>query len=343
MSIIWAGIRYRYYNGKKIGSWSAPNKSPIKSRVREFEKLSVEFQKAIDIGWSPKDDWSHKLNRDKATHTNTLNEALRIKLAQGLSESYERKLRWIVKHLNAYLKGKEPCPQLLAKFINESHWSNANRNIIRRHLMALEKPLKGLGYNGSIKDITTRYRIEEKLHKPFRDVGAVLREIESFDTRLHLCCLLAYSCLLRPHREIRLLTWGDFSEDLNLVSLSGSQNKGKRNRVVPVNGFIKPYLRAFKGPNSELDDNIFTGTSKPYNQSFFSLLWGRYKKYSKQFEPNQTLYSFRHTGAIQAFERTGSLVKLQQVMGHSSLNVTLTYLRGLEIPDLREEDMPSYI
>jgi hypothetical protein len=27
-------------------------------------------------------------------------------------------------------------------------------------------------------------------------------------------------------------------------------------------------------------------------------------------------------------------------MGHSSLNVSLTYLRGLEVEDLKEEDMP---
>ena len=27
-------------------------------------------------------------------------------------------------------------------------------------------------------------------------------------------------------------------------------------------------------------------------------------------------------------------------MGHSSINDSLTYLRGLEIPELNEEDMP---
>jgi hypothetical protein len=27
-------------------------------------------------------------------------------------------------------------------------------------------------------------------------------------------------------------------------------------------------------------------------------------------------------------------------MGHSYINVSLTYLRGLEIPELKEEDMP---
>ena len=53
-----------------------------------------------------------------------------------------------------------------------------------------------------------------------------------------------------------------------------------------------------------------------------------------------TLYSFRHSGAIEIFKRTGSITKLQKAMGHSSINVSLTYLRGLEIAELREEDMP---
>jgi len=30
-------------------------------------------------------------------------------------------------------------------------------------------------------------------------------------------------------------------------------------------------------------------------------------------------------------------------MGHSSLKVSLTYLRGLEVEDLKEEDMPMIL
>lgn len=44
--------------------------------------------------------------------------------------------------------------------------------------------------------------------------------------------------------------------------------------------------------------------------------------------------------AIEIFKRTGSLTKLQKAMGHSFINVSLTYLRGLEIAELKEEDMP---
>ena len=56
---------------------------------------------------------------------------------------------------------------------------------------------------------------------------------------------------------------------------------------------------------------------------------------------DQTLYSFRHTGAIRVYEKSGSLTTLQRVMGHSDMKVSLTYLRGLEVKQLDVEDLPS--
>ena len=58
---------------------------------------------------------------------------------------------------------------------------------------------------------------------------------------------------------------------------------------------------------------------------------------------DNTLYSFRHTGAINVYEKTESLSKLQQVMGHSNLNTSLTYLRGLGVKQLTIEDMPELL
>ena len=66
----------------------------------------------------------------------------------------------------------------------------------------------------------------------------------------------------------------------------------------------------------------------------------RFKRLNEDIDNDVTLYSFRHSGAIEIFKRTGSLHKLQRAMGHSSLNVSLTYLRGLEVAELKEEDMP---
>jgi hypothetical protein len=56
---------------------------------------------------------------------------------------------------------------------------------------------------------------------------------------------------------------------------------------------------------------------------------------------NVTIPLFVHlSGAMVTLKRTGSLTKLQKAMGHSSLAVSLTYLRGLEVSELEESDMP---
>ena len=62
--------------------------------------------------------------------------------------------------------------------------------------------------------------------------------------------------------------------------------------------------------------------------------------FNQDIGTSTTIYSFRHSGAIEIFKRTGSITKLQKAMGHSSINVSLTYLRGLEVPELNEDDMP---
>jgi integrase len=104
---------------------------------------------------------------------------------------------------------------------------------------------------------------------------------------------------------------------------------------VPVPKYIRKIL--VKG---DRNNNIFTNKPSPLNKDYFKTLWGRFKKQSELLEQDQTLYSFRHSGAIEIFKRTGSVTKLQKAMGHSSINVSLTYLRGLEIAELKEEDMP---
>ena len=173
------------------------------------------------------------------------------------------------------------------------------------------------------------------LHKPFDNINEILEDIKTYNKQLYLCCLMTYGCLLRPHREIRELTWSDFSEDLTYIHLSGNRNKSGRNRIVPVPTYIRKLL--VKG---ERHHNIFSGRPTPLNQDYFKALWSRFKRQSNAIEQGQTLYSFRHSGAIEIFKRTGSITKLQKAMGHSSINVSLTYLRGLEIAELKEEDMP---
>ena len=82
---------------------------------------------------------------------------------------------------------------------------------------------------------------------------------------------------------------------------------------------------------------MFSDKPKPLNIDYFKTLWSRFKRKSNTLEHGQALYSFRHSGAIEVFKRTDSLTKLQKAMGQSSLNVSLTYLRKLEVAGLKEK------
>jgi len=62
---------------------------------------------------------------------------------------------------------------------------------------------------------------------------------------------------------VRELTWGDFSNDISYIKLSGFRNKSGRNRIVPVPGFVKLHLHP-KG----LNDNLFTGEHNSRNPDY---------------------------------------------------------------------------
>jgi integrase len=46
-------------------------------------------------------------------------------------------------------------------------------------------------------------------------------------------------------------------------------------------------------------------------------------------QEKQTIYSFRHTAAVEVYQRTKDVNLLKSLLGHSSILVTLKYLRGL--------------
>ena len=325
--------RYRLYNGDRIGIKLMPNTYPVEERYQMGKLLASEVYKYVQTGNTI---FKRIVTDENNTRTDleVLKLALERKLNSNLSRKYLETLEFIYTKIVEISKNGEVNEQTIEKLL--SNYVNATSyNTIRTHLRALIGEAMNLGLKHNPIQHIKRKRQEEKLHKPFNNVKEVLEDIKEFNANLYLCCLLTYGCLLRPHREIRELKWGDFSDDLSFINLSGSRNKSKKNRIVPVPDFIKDELTP-----TLLSNNIFSHIDKPFNKSYFKTLWYKYKIQSKIIEENQTLYSFRHAGAIDIFKRTGSLHKLQAAMGHSSLLITTTYLRGLEVCELNKEDMP---
>ena len=326
--------RYRIFNGKRIGLDLNPNKFPFEKRIEMGHLLAAKIYEHLIKGGEFKGfrtDKGFKRKNDK----DYLDHALEIKLSGDGSIRYKKYLSSIHKSITKDLDVPSLTTFHLETFLNK-YISATSYNTVRRHLNVLinEAVKQGMSHN-PMEGIKAR-KAKAVLHKPFGDVPSILEEIKGFNHKLYLCCLITYGCLLRPHREVRELSWGDFSEDLSSINLSGHRNKSGKNRIVPVPKYVRDVLA-----NGDSGHNIFSGKVTPLNSDYFKTLWSRFKKTSTLLEDGQTLYSFRHSGAIDIFKRTGSITKLQKAMGHSSINVSLTYLRGLEIGELKEEDMPS--
>jgi len=340
--------RYRFSNAEAIEQDIYPNRLDEPERSREAEVLKAAFLLALRKGWRPVIKAPVEPLHKPMLVIAFMQQELAQRLNADYSRHYKKDLAYVVVKFEEFLQRRglknlrleELTTPIIRDFLDSRPISNRSKRNFKAYLSTL---FKATLEDRSIKNPFLGIKLSrttEVLHKPFTNVQAVLEEIYQFDQRLHLCCLIAYGCLLRPHREIRELTWGDFNEDLTVISLSGKRNKGKRNRIVPVPFYVREQLFAFKGDSEHSDLNVFTGTTKPYNVDFFKTLWGRYKQFSTLLEPNQTMYSFRHGGALKVFEQSGSLVKLQQVMGHSNLQVSMTYLRGLNTGNLSVHDMP---
>ena len=326
--------RYRLYKGKRINSLTNPNSYPIEQRLSIAKVLAAEIYSYILNGDVLLSYRSSKLVSGKLLDLDYIKQALDSKLASDYSVKYKTMLQFSFNCLAQEISSSKLDVTTLKNILSR-YSSGVSYNTLKRHLNALINEAVSLGMEGNPMTEIKSKKAKAVLHKPFDDIATILEDIKLFNKHLHLCCLLTYGCLLRPHREVRELTWGDFSNDLSFITLSGFRNKSGKNRIVPVPSFIKSYLHK-KG----LNDNVFTGDQTSRNPDYFKTLWSRYKIQSKVLKEGQTLYSFRHSGAIEIFKRTGSITKLQKAMGHSSINVSLTYLRGLEVPELKEEDMP---
>lgn len=346
VTIWYQNKRFRYSNGNAIGVDIRPNIEDLAVREERANLLRSAFEIEIAKGWRPEIKSTNKLSRP--TILEVVESALNRKLTSNYSEVYKRDLklthqRWLkfcknkqiekmiiddltVETIRDFIFGSSPSPRSMA---------NLKRNISS----ILKDEAESYGVFLNMKRIKIP-KTTQTLHKPIRDVSSLLNSIKNHNDNLYMCALLTYGLLLRPHREIRCLKRGDFNDNFTILSLDGNRVKSKKNRIMPVPPAIQIELesRFSEIPN---ESNIFSRSQSPYHKDYFKGLWRKFKIRTDALNPNETLYSLRHTASINVFKKTGSLQKLQQVMGHSSMLVSLTYLRGLEVQQLDVNDLPD--
>ena len=263
--------RYRFFNGKKINVEIYPNSFPIEKRLEMGKLLAAEVYKFITSelafnGLIPENKKQYCIN-----DMQYFKLALENKQKGDYSLKYKSMLRFVYDKFLKETDSNSITSDEINSFLNQ--YIGVSYNTIKRHLNVLINDAITLGMNSRPMESIKAKKTKAKLHKPFDNINDILDGIKLFNSKLYLCCLLTYGCLLRPHREIRELTWNDFSDDLKYIHLSGHRNKSGRNRIVPVPSYIRDVL--IRG---ERLHNIFSNQPQPLNKDYFKTLWHRFKK-----------------------------------------------------------------
>jgi len=211
---------------------------------------------------------------------------IKVALEKKLKEDYSEKYKSMLRFSYRCLLIQNTTQTITFKHIKNivgKYTAGVSQNTIKRHLSVLVNEAKSIGMTSDpMLHIKTK-KTNAKLHKPYQNIAKILEEIKAHNHNLYLCYLMTYGCLLRPHREIRELTWSDFSDDLIYIHLSGNRNKSGRNRIVPVPSYVRDVL-----VKRERHHKIFSGKPQPLNQDYFKTLWSRFKKQSNTLEQLQT-------------------------------------------------------
>jgi len=357
--------RVREYNGKKIGLRISPNKATsLEQRNELLEKLRFEFHKALEANSYPlvealpeqKPQPQEKTKQDEIPTQDScislLFKAIRAKLQSDLSKKYKRNLKSIYRQFKKHMSTEElsgPITSISTSridlFLNQFRSSGTYYMNKRRDLGVLFSAA-GRIIDQQVETIQKSQKKKSKavLHKSYEQdqLKPILSYLKARNPNLYICSLLTYGAWLRPHEEVRLLTVGNFKNDLSEVHLSGEENKGGRVRVVHIPEYIRAELRG-KLAGLGRHDNIFSLNSVPFNEYYFNTQWSR--AWAKMYKlglifEDQTIYSFRHTAAVQLYRRTKDVHLLQQLLGHSAITVTLKYLRNLG--EINSEELAKY-
>jgi len=133
-------------------------------------------------------------------------------------------------------------------------------------------------------------------------------------------------------------------EDSDLI-LRVCRGKGNKDRLVPLASSLKPELLAYlsarkiqMGQPRDAERRLFDSRAhgeKPLTTARVRQIIQRYLKAAGITYKRISMHSLRHTAAIAWIRSGASVVHVQKLLGHASLNTTQRYLDHVDMDDLK--------
>lgn len=117
--------------------------------------------------------------------------------------------------------------------------------------------------------------------------------------------------------EAATLSWSDVDDETNTITVR--EGKGGKSRIIDVSPLLIDRL------GQRHDGNVVAGERAPYGAA---QLQRRLNRAIKALGLNITTHALRHRWGMVAYQASGDLLAVSEMMGHSSVNTTKIYAQA---------------
>lgn len=319
---------YVYYSFYHEGKWH-PKK--VYEDINRIKNISDKRAYGMDLVWAVNDALKKGFNpfslvKLKIEKVWTVNQAVsyfKTKLEErGLRkrtlQSYSSGIRMLEKYFNTndplHSLTKSECNTRLLKAHRDNKWSNTTFN---NNLTFCRTVWSFLIDNEITKDnpFTLVKPLEQTISRNQAMTDTEWKKVkENADPELLGFLTFLYHTGTRPS-EANQLTYSHILQERGLLFIPGKISKNKKDGYVSVS---KEYLNTLKG-----EGVIFGKPINYFSKKFLAL------RSELKLNKNVTLYSIKHTRAVHLAEAGASPYSIMQLFRHSSLTITMSYLKSL--------------
>lgn len=223
--------------------------------------------------------------------------------------------------------GSLPITSELSKTFFIEIKKTLNPTTYNKYLQKLKMVLSGVGLGHVLEGISPmRENRQPARYFQRHQMNRISKSIEQVDPELFLFVKFVYYCFIRP-KELRQLKADNLLLDSNQIFIPGEVSKNKKSEYVAIPEAFRNDLEYFR--------------NWPPGQVLFPVaennMYNRHRKILKAngFGKGYCLYSWKHTGAIQAVKSGIGVKELQIQLRHHSLDQVNEYLRQMGVWDLK--------
>jgi integrase len=339
------GKRFRVYCGAPYGLPKSGNK--IKSVV-ERKKY---FKELYDLVLN-----STSTIKQKAPTSFNLEDAFKIALDAKGKKLMDRSIRKLRINAARLIKDignislKNITSKTIITYLDSLTIAPQSVNSIRTDLHALFAYLVEIEVipENPVTKSKNRKIISREKNAAYSDdeLKLVFSACQDYAPNLYLIACLMYVTFLRPSEIIRLKR-----EDIDFENMTIAPKRHTRKTndtfTVKMTLQLKNDLILYEKHLLKSSDFLLTNQhGKPLSDYYYSMSFLRLKNsvLKDWISKNQTFNSLRHTAAIKIWNKTQNLKHLSMLMGHTSIQTTIIYLRSLGkiVGDISENDLLEY-